>query len=255
MTPKPTPVATESEAEEVSGASPSGARSGITRARATAAGHADVAAEGAEPEPVHLEPTAGRSLSGRSGVSLGMAEADLEEADEALEVETSEEREAIAGPSGNWSLLAMVGQWLLKDVFAQQDARIEQLTLDTVAQNTEKKIKSLESFTVALQSQGNIAYAQVTVTKTSTPQIPAVWDLKSVTISDWFRQGVEDTSSILDSDIRTSDHTSSFALPLSPLVINAFSAGLQARIDRLKGAASAGRSRKAPSWRGADRCF
>jgi hypothetical protein len=243
-TPKPTPVPSEPEAEEVSGPIPIGGRPALTGARPTTAGHADVAAEGAEPEPVHLEPTASRSVTGRPSASLGMGEADLEEADESLEVETSEEREAIAGPSGNWSLLEMVGQWLLKDVFAEQDARIEQLTLDTVAKDTERRIKSLESFTVALQSQGDIAYAQVTVTKTSTPQIPAVWDLKSVKISDGFRQGVEDTSSVLESDIRTSDHTDSFALPLSPLVINAFSAGLQARIDQLKAAASPGAQRE-----------
>ena len=175
-----------------------------------------------------------------------MGHPDLEELDEgegAIDT-TGEEQEAITGPTGGPSLLTMIGQWLLKDAFAEQSAEVERATLQIVNQQVEERLKGLGYLTMALQTQGEIAYAQVTVKRTTTQMSSGtplvVYDLKATTVSSWFRQDSKDTSPMLmGGDIVTRDLTNSFALPLSPNVIKIAAADLQSQIDQFKGATSA----------------
>jgi len=182
----------------------------------------------------------GGPSSRTSGGGAGMDEAELDEGGADI---TAEEQEAIAGPTGGGgggpSLLMMIGQWLMKDVYAKQTAEIERQSVERVNQEVDDRLKGLEYLTMALQMQGEIAYAQVTVTRTKTTSIGTVYDLKALAVSTWYRQGSEDTSSILGGgDIMTRDITTSLALPLLPDVIKIAAAQLQNRIDQLRGATS-----------------
>jgi len=220
------------------------AEEGVSRWRVKAVFRRPAVAPEPEPGPGPAG-GGGRPGSRTPGGGAGMSEPELEEGGADI---TAEEQEAIAGPAGGGgggpSLLMMVGQWLMKDVYARQAAEIERLSRQRVSQEADDRVKGLEYLTMALQMQGEIAYAQVTVTRTTTSY--TVYDLKALTVSSWYRQWSEDTTSILSGgDITTHDDTSSFALPLLPDVIKIAAAELQNRIDQLHGATSA----QSQQWR------
>jgi hypothetical protein len=80
----------------------------------------------------------------------------------------------------------------------------------------------LEYLTATLQLGGNIAYAQITVRRTTTKDA-VVFVLESVVVSDWYRQASEDKSSYFaGGDIDVLAETNSFALPLLPSVRAAY---------------------------------
>ena len=131
---------------------------------------------------------------------------------------TPEEEQAISGGSSGPSLLEMVGQWLIKDFANRQLDEMRKITLQQIDQEIPERLKALEYMTMALQSGGDIAYAQITVRRTITKDAD-VFDLEKVVVSSSYRQATENDSPLgAGGDITELVETNSFALPLLPSV-------------------------------------
>jgi hypothetical protein len=143
---------------------------------------------------------------------------------------TSEEEQAMhGGPSGP-SLLEMLGQWLVKDIKQRQIDEIMKISLQEIDQQIPKRLQALEYMTMALQYSGEIAYAQITVRRTTTSEA-VVFDLESVAVSGWYRQASKDDSPLAaGGDIRERVETNSFALPLLPSVRTIYAQRLQSAL-------------------------
>jgi hypothetical protein len=114
---------------------------------------------------------------------------------------TAEEQEALAapssylgGPSGGQSSIGILVEWLTKDSMQRREDEATKLAVQRIDQDISNRLKTLEYMTIALQSRGDIAYAQIEVRKTTTKEFGEVFDLKSVAVSDWYRQGRKDES-------------------------------------------------------------
>ena len=171
----------------------------------------------------------GRTGAGTRRTVGGRGQGDVQELEEGGGGDwTAEEMEAITGPTSSGpGLLMMLGQWMMSGWYARQQAELDELQTKQITQQIADRVKALDYLTMAYQLRGDIAYVQVVVTTTHTsanqyaPDM-TVRDLKSVTVSDWFRQGSERVSGVLDSDagITKYEDTNSYALPLHPAVIS-----------------------------------
>ena len=159
---------------------------------------------------------------------------------------TGDEVEALTSPDafeamggrGNWSLLALIGSAVLRDWMKGMAADLEQATMERVNQQVAAVLAAYVAQIVALQEKGAVAYANVTVTRTVTDS-GTVFDLKSVDVSDWYRQGVEHeggVGGVLDANMGVSitHQTSSFALNLHPVVLAWAMAQLDGRLKTLE---------------------
>jgi hypothetical protein len=100
---------------------------------------------------------------------------------------TAEEEQAMSGGSSGPSLLEMVGQWLNKDFTQRQMDEMVKTSLRQVEEEIPKRLKALEFVTMGLQNHGDIAYAQITVRRTTTANGDVI-DLESVKVSSWYRK-------------------------------------------------------------------
>lgn len=142
--------------------------------------------------------------------------------DEIEALTTPDAVEAMAG-RGNWSLLALIGSAVIQNYLTSMTADIEQATIDRVNQQIAAALTPLTAEIVALQEKGDIAYAQVTVKKTVADSL-TVFDLESVAVSEWFKQGNQTEGGVrgvLGSEfsIAETHQTMSFALSLHPVVL------------------------------------
>jgi len=135
------------------------------------------------------------------------------------------------GPS-NWSLSSLVFSWLTKDSRQREADEAMKISFEKMDQEIALRLDSLAGITIALQSLGDIAYAQITVKKTTTDQAGSVFDLKSVVVSDWFRQGRQNTSGYFGGGLGVSEEeeTRSFAIPLLPVVRASYALWLKNQI-------------------------
>jgi hypothetical protein len=132
---------------------------------------------------------------------------------------TAEEQEAISGGPSGQSLTGMLGEWLMKGVKQRQIDEVMKITLQQVDQEISNRLNALEFITMVLQASGDIAYAQVTVRRTTTKDA-VVFDLESVAVSGWYRQVSKDESPfVAGGDIQELVETNSFALHLLPSVL------------------------------------
>lgn len=174
------------------------------------------------------------------------AEPDFDEEGDAGGGLTQDEIEALTTPDafeamsgrGNWSLLALIGSTVLRDWMAGMAADIEQQTIERVNQQVAAVLTAYVATIVGLQEKGAIAYANVTVKKTVADSL-TVFDLQSVDVSDWYRQGQEregGVGGVLDSNMGVSvtHQTSSFALNLHPVVLAWAMAELNGRLKTLE---------------------
>lgn len=148
---------------------------------------------------------------------------DFEEGGEGPDI-TPEEEEAMHGGPHGPGLLQMVGTWLLKDFTQRQNDELTQKTIQMVDEEIPKRLQQYEPLTIVLQTGGDIAYAQVTITMTKTDSV--VYDLNSVVVSEWYRQDIKTHGDIFPGDtspaVETRTETKSFALPLLPAVRAAY---------------------------------
>ena len=73
------------------------------------------------------------------------------------------------GPS-NWSLSSLVFSWLTKDLRQREADEAMKISFEKMDQEIALRLDSLAGITIALQSLGDIAYAQITVKGTTTDQ-------------------------------------------------------------------------------------
>jgi hypothetical protein len=142
--------------------------------------------------------------------------------DEIEALTTPDAFEAMSG-RGNWSLLTLIGSAALQDYMTSMAEGIEQAAIERVNQQIAFVLAMHVADIVALQKKGDIAYAQVTVKRTVADGL-TVFDLESVDVSEWFRQGKQTeggVSGVLDTGlgISVTHETMSFALSLHPVVL------------------------------------
>ena len=148
---------------------------------------------------------------------------------------TGEEVEARSGVTSGPTLLGMIGEWILQDFSRGQQAKLDAIGTKQINDGIEQQLRALAPITIALQSRGDIAYAQVTVKQTSARistygEGITVRELERVWVSEWFRQEKDRSTREGVTEIVS---TNSFALALHPIIIEIAAAQLTVQIRNI----------------------
>ncbi len=134
---------------------------------------------------------------------------------------TTEERDAMAQPSsllGEQAGFSLTGWLLDKLIFSGLHEKLRKRQLERLNQEIDQQLKAQRYKTLQLQMNGEHAYAQVTVETYSNSVAGSVTSLKSLVVSDAYRQGINRKRDPIGGT-KTEVETYSWAISLDPDVL------------------------------------